>query len=486
MKQTAIIYCRKSTDREDRQQNSLDHQLINCRNTAEKNNLAVLDEIKESISAKVWNKRSWFNRMIQECSKSRVDYIIIDETKRLSRNIVDSALIIWLLDNNKIKWIITTDKRFEATDISWKFMLLLELWISKMDNEYRSKDVKDKMITALNNWKLLSKAPFWYKNIWKKWNKDVIVIEEEARLVRKAFIMRSEWKWMSYIAKYLSDKGTRKWSTWGISYMLKNSVYYWYQSFWWREALIDMTSFRPIVSRDLFNRANWIRKKTEYKAREWLAKYFDGIIRDPDGKKLSCYQKKSHVYYRTIPQSKYTVNINEQKLFDYVWTIIKDYDFPKPFVKLSKATLKEYYKDKIKNRANELRQNTTSINKYEEQKESLIDKFLDNDIDKEVYKKKKDELDEKLKELKEEKESIKQWDNNVLKLIESLCELVESLSASYLRWNDDKKGKIIRAMQFELFINNKKELTIKESNLFKLIKCFKNPNWYTRQGSNPR
>jgi len=52
MKETAIIYCRKSTDREDRQTNSLEHQINNCKNTVSKNNLLLLDEIQESISAK--------------------------------------------------------------------------------------------------------------------------------------------------------------------------------------------------------------------------------------------------------------------------------------------------------------------------------------------------------------------------------------------------------------------------------------------------
>ena len=58
MKETAIIYCRKSTDREDRQQNSIEHQLNNCRNTAKRNNLVVLEEIKESASAKTGSKRA--------------------------------------------------------------------------------------------------------------------------------------------------------------------------------------------------------------------------------------------------------------------------------------------------------------------------------------------------------------------------------------------------------------------------------------------
>ena len=47
-----IIYYRKSTDRDDKQANSLEHQLENCRKTAISNSFTVVKEIKESRSAK--------------------------------------------------------------------------------------------------------------------------------------------------------------------------------------------------------------------------------------------------------------------------------------------------------------------------------------------------------------------------------------------------------------------------------------------------
>jgi DNA invertase Pin-like site-specific DNA recombinase len=48
----AVIYYRKSTDRDDRQANSLEHQLENCRKTATSHSLDVVKEIGESRSAK--------------------------------------------------------------------------------------------------------------------------------------------------------------------------------------------------------------------------------------------------------------------------------------------------------------------------------------------------------------------------------------------------------------------------------------------------
>lgn len=41
----AVIYYRKSTDRDDRQANSLEHQLANCRKIAALNSLDIVKEI---------------------------------------------------------------------------------------------------------------------------------------------------------------------------------------------------------------------------------------------------------------------------------------------------------------------------------------------------------------------------------------------------------------------------------------------------------
>lgn len=48
----AIIYYRKSTDRDDKQANSLEHQLANCKRIASVNGFDVFEEIGESKSAK--------------------------------------------------------------------------------------------------------------------------------------------------------------------------------------------------------------------------------------------------------------------------------------------------------------------------------------------------------------------------------------------------------------------------------------------------
>ena len=74
-----IIYYRKSTDRDDRQANSLEHQLENCLRVSEKYWLDVVQKIWESRSAKTEGTRKWFNELIKVCKTGKIDFIVIDE-----------------------------------------------------------------------------------------------------------------------------------------------------------------------------------------------------------------------------------------------------------------------------------------------------------------------------------------------------------------------------------------------------------------------
>ena len=130
----SIIYYRKSTDRDDKQANSLEHQLWNCRKTAEAFELSVVKEIGESRSAKTEFTREGFNEMIELCKKKKVDYIIADEPKRLSRNNIDTSRIIDLMDKKCIKGVLCTSRVYQSENSRDKFLLQLDFNV----NDYYS------------------------------------------------------------------------------------------------------------------------------------------------------------------------------------------------------------------------------------------------------------------------------------------------------------------------------------------------------------
>lgn len=65
----AIIYCRKSTDRDDKQQNSLESQLSACMRVIDTESLKLVESFVESASAKKSGKRPIFEKMISLCNK---------------------------------------------------------------------------------------------------------------------------------------------------------------------------------------------------------------------------------------------------------------------------------------------------------------------------------------------------------------------------------------------------------------------------------
>ena len=107
-----VIYYRKSIDRDDKQQNSIESQLSACMRIVEREWFEVLDSFIESASTKQSGKRPIFEKMLNLCKKWKIDYILIDETSRLSRNNTDSARILWLLEEQKISWIFTSSQKF--------------------------------------------------------------------------------------------------------------------------------------------------------------------------------------------------------------------------------------------------------------------------------------------------------------------------------------------------------------------------------------
>lgn len=88
----AIIYCRKSTDRSDRQQLSVENQVDEAKKIALREWLELVEIIRESKSAKDPG-RPWFNKMMSLINKWKVDCIITWKLNRLARNPIDEGSI---------------------------------------------------------------------------------------------------------------------------------------------------------------------------------------------------------------------------------------------------------------------------------------------------------------------------------------------------------------------------------------------------------
>lgn len=111
------LYARKSTESEDRQVQSLDDQIKIMKATAKRESARIIGEpLFESKSAKRPFIRSVFEELLQEIEDGKIDGIVCWKLDRLSRNPTDSGRLQQLLQDGKLKHILTNDRSYYPED----------------------------------------------------------------------------------------------------------------------------------------------------------------------------------------------------------------------------------------------------------------------------------------------------------------------------------------------------------------------------------
>ncbi len=110
-----FIYCRKSTESEDRQILSLDAQLSELNAIARKNGISIVGTFTESKSAKEPG-REIFNAMLRRIEKGEANGILTWKLDRLARNFDDGGKVIGLLQRGIIQEIRTFEKSYLPSD----------------------------------------------------------------------------------------------------------------------------------------------------------------------------------------------------------------------------------------------------------------------------------------------------------------------------------------------------------------------------------
>ena len=158
-----FLYCRKSSDREDKQILSNDAQQRIMTKFAEENRLTVIKSFVEQKSA-YKRGRPLFGEMVHRLEEGEADAILTYHLTRLARNSFDGGHLIGLMDEGSIKEI-RTPGGIHVNTPDHKFMMQIEFAMAKKSSDDTSQFVTRDIESKLLKGECTGCVPLGYLNL---------------------------------------------------------------------------------------------------------------------------------------------------------------------------------------------------------------------------------------------------------------------------------------------------------------------------------
>ncbi len=466
-----VIYCRKSTDSEDRQVMSLDSQERELLNIAEKHNLKVIKTFRESMSAKA-EGRPIFNEVMKMIKTGKADAILCWKLDRLARNFIDGGLIIDSLQKGIIKEIRT----YESTHLPDETVFLLAMQFG-MANQYSrdlSTNVKrgNREKLARGGWP--HHAPFGYLNK----NKDVIVDPVASEYVIRAFNLYSQG---TYGFKELSDKlyqeglrthSGKKLFPSRLQHLINNPFYTGVMA---KEGKYYQGKHEPLISKELFEMATKVSNDRSRPRAKTLFFPLRGFLRCENcGCSLTaCVKKGYHYYYCTNGKgicNEHKSYFREEVLCLEVAKIFDQLKFDKELIEIMYNKAKERLSKSTDYLKSNLTNLTSQLDSFETRENRLLDAFLAEQVSKELYDKKVLEIQNQKVVIQKQIEQLKTKQPNItLERIKEVFLRGNRATAEFLDGDDVKRHDVVSGLLWNVSLKEKKVAQVSLKNYYQMM-----------------
>jgi site-specific DNA recombinase len=440
--QKFFLYARKSTDVEDKQVLSIEAQLTELRDYAKRENLNIALEFVEKQSAKIPG-RPVFNDMMKSIEKGDADSILAWHPDRLARNSVDGGRIIYLLDTGKLASLKFPTFWCDNTS-QGKFMLNMAFGQSKYYVDSLSENTKRGLRQKVRNGDYPTLAPVGYINDSR--TKTVVVDKKKSKVVKQAFERYVKGNQRledisNFLAKHniFSKTGKRIHKSRATS-ILSNPFY---TGLFRYGGELHEGKYEPIISKKLFDEAQEMLKKRGKPDRKPVndPQPFCGLIScascgmmitgEYKVKKQKNGNTHEYFYYHCTKKNK-LVKCEEpcirQEILDrQLSSLIQKVSLPKDWAEeLNRLALQDH-----ENSAQSLtacvKEKQDKISSISQKLERLLNGYLEQDIEREVYREQKSKLLLSKKSLEEEIYNLSHKQNDWLEPFQNWLKVAQGL-----------------------------------------------------------
>lgn len=256
------LYARKSTEQDELQALSIDSQIKEMMEAANKEGLNIAEIRRESHSAKDSGQRPVFSKLLSDIRQGMFNGILCWAPDRLSRNAGDLGSVVDLMDQGFIKEIRTHGQKF-TNNPNEKFLLMILGSQAKLENDNKGVNVKRGLRAKCEmGWRPgVSPIGYLHDRFAEKGSKRMSTDPQRAPVIRQMFKKvayedasgRDLWNWLEKID--FKTRNNKRMTLSMIYRMLKEPFYYgefeypvgsgkWYKG-----------NYEPIITREVYNMA---------------------------------------------------------------------------------------------------------------------------------------------------------------------------------------------------------------------------------------
>lgn len=484
-----FLYCRKSSEGEDRQILSIPSQIKELKRIASALNLIIVEVFEESKSAKAPG-RPIFGEMMGRLYKKEAEGILCWKLDRLARNPVDGGTIIWAVKDQGIE-IITPSQTYSHGNEN-TLLMYVEFGMAQKFIDDLGKNSQRGMKTKAEMGWYPAPAPLGYRNTpdKKKGLKTIVNDRQKIVLIRKVFDAvisgrqaSQVYKEASEVWKLASRNGTIL--SRSAFYNILNNPFY-YGEFEWPSGSGNwyQGKHEPMITKEEFDLVQKMLGKLGKPVAHNHNFDLTGLFRCSvcgcaitATKKIKYYKRTNrtvtYIYYHCTkknPKVKCGAKpMTEKKLIKQINALLLSIKPAIEFIQWAKKWLSVVHNSESMSQEDVLKSQQRALEAIENRLNKLLDMRLNDLLDDASYKQKKSELEKEKKDLKEKLADTDGTLDNWRVKVETALDFAYACQKKFENGTRNEKHEVMVRVGENLLVNPQKRLMVSLKREYKVL-----------------